>query len=132
MLETINPPSDVPRAQLDPITTLSEKLCVFSLALMRPLRYETLVLCCDAQQRGVGLFAFDSKRELSVIIDRIIGSVINIEAVASISLCTSRAGVGRNDRDKSGFAIAKIRCDDAGIALADWFLVAHGDVYQNN
>ena len=85
MLETITPPIDVPRANLDPITTLSEKLAVFSLALMRPLRHETIVLCCDSSQRGVGIFAFDTKLKLTKIIDRIIGSAIKIESIATIS-----------------------------------------------
>ena len=129
MLETITSPIDVPRAHLDPITTLSEKLSVFSLALTRPLRQETIVLCCDKLQRGVGIFAFDSKLKLTEIIDRIIGTAINIEAVAEIKICTSRAGNGRESTDKSQFIFAKNRCLDAGIDLSEWFLVASGDVY---
>lgn len=132
MLETIKPPIDVPRAHLDPITTLSEKLAVFSLALMRPLRHETIILCCDATQRGVGIFAFDTKLKITEIIDRIIGSAINIEFVATISLCTSRAGGGPLATDKSQFSAAKTRCQNAGIALVDWFIVAKGDVYCLN
>jgi len=128
MLETITPPIDVPRANLDPITTLSEKLAVFSLALMRPLRHETIVLCCDSSQRGVGIFAFDTKLKLTKIIDRIIGSAIKIESVATISLCTSRAGDSQLATDSSQFTIAKNRCQNAGITLIDWLLVAHGDV----
>lgn len=129
MLETINSPIDVPRAHLDPITTLSEKLSVFALAITRPLRHETIVLCCDKLQRGVGIFAFDSKLRLTEIIDRIIGSAINVEAVAEISLCTSRAGNGQESTDKLQFKFAKNRCLDAGLDLSDWFLVASGDVY---
>ncbi len=132
MLETITPPIDVPRAHLDPITTLSEKLAVFSLALTRPLRHETIVLCCDASQRGVGIFAFDTKLKITEIIDRIIGSAINIESAATISLCTSRAGDSRLASDKSQFSVAKNRCQNAGIALTDWLLVAHGDVHVLN
>ena len=132
MLETITPPIDVPRANLDPITTLSEKLAVFSLALMRPLRHETIVLCCDSSQRGVGIFAFDTKLKLTKIIDRIIGSAIKIESVATISLCSSRAGDSQLATDKSQFSVAKNRCKNAGITLTDWLLVAHGDVQVLN
>jgi hypothetical protein len=132
MLETITPPIDVPRANLDPITTLSEKLAVFSLALMRPLRHETIVLCCDSSQRGVGIFAFDTKLKLTKIIDRIIGSAIKIESVATISLCSSRAGDSQLATDKSQFSTAKNRCQNAGITLTDWLLVAHGDVQVLN
>ena len=132
MLETITPPIDVPRANLDPITTLSEKLAVFSLALMRPLRHETIVLCCDSSQRGVGIFAFDTKLKLTKIIDRIISSAIKIESVATISLCSSRAGDSQLATDKSQFSAAKNRCQNAGITLTDWLLVAHGDVQVLN
>ena len=132
MLETITPPLDVPRAQLDPILTQSEKLSVFSLALMRPLRDETIILCCDELQRGVGIFAFDSKLKLSAIIDRVIGSAINIESVVTICLCTCRSGLGRQLTDEIQFKFAKTRCQDAGIALVDWFIVAKGDVYCLN
>jgi len=132
MLETITPPIDVPRANLDPITTPSEKLAVFSLALMRPLRHETIVLCCDSSQRGVGIFAFDTKLKLTKIIDRIIGSAIKIESVATISLCSSRAGGSQLTTDHSQFSVAKNRCQNAGIALTDWLLVAQGDVYCLN
>jgi hypothetical protein len=132
MLETITPPIDVPRANLDPITTLSEKLAVFSLALMRPLRHETIVLCCDSSQRGVGIFAFDTKLKLTKIIDRIIGSAIKIESVETISLCSSRAGDSQLVTDKSQFSAAKNRCQNAGISLVDWFIVAKGDVHCLN
>lgn len=132
MLETITPPIDVPRAHLDPITTLPEKLAVFSLALMRPLRHEIIVLCCDKSRRGVGIFAFDTKLKLAEIIDRIIGGAINIESVATISLCASRAGAGQLASDKSQFLFAKNRCQNAGITLTDWLLVAHGDVHVTN
>ncbi len=93
MLHTITPPIDVPRAQLDPITTLAEKLSVFALAISRPLRNETVVLCTDHQQRGVGIFIFDSKLKLTQIIDRIIGAAINVDATTSISILSSRGGV---------------------------------------
>ena len=132
MLETITPPIDVPRAHLDPIKTLSEKLAVFSLALMRPLRHEIIVLCCDKSRRGVGIFAFDTKLKLAETIDRIIGAAINIESVATISLCASRAGAGQLASDKSQFLFAKNRCQNAGITLTDWLLVAHGDVHELN
>ena len=128
MLETITPPIDVPRAHLDPITTMPEKLAVFSLALMRPLRHEIIVLCCDKSRRGVGIFAFDTKLKLAETIDRIIGGAINIESVATISLCASRAGAGQLASDKSQFLFAKNRCQNASITLTDWLLVAHGDV----
>ena len=78
MLHTITHVSDVPRAQLDPITTPTEKLSVFALALSRPLRDETIALCCDHQQRGLGIFAFNSKLKLTQIIDRIIGAAITL------------------------------------------------------
>lgn len=132
MLETITPPIDVPRAHLDPITTMPEKLAVFSLALMRPLRHEIIVLCCDRSRRGVGIFAFDTKLKLAETIDRIIGGAINIESVATISLCASRAGAGQLASDKSQFLFAKNRCQNAGITLTDWLLVAHGDVHITN
>ena len=132
MLETITPPIDVPRAHLDPITTMPEKLAVFSLALMRPLRHEIIVLCCDRSRRGVGIFAFDTKLKLAETIYRIIGAAINIESVATISLCASRAGAGQLASDKSQFLFAKNRCQNAGITLTDWLLVAHGDVHITN
>jgi hypothetical protein len=132
MLHTITPLIDVPRAQLDPITTLAEKLSVFALAISRPLRNETVVLCTDHQQRGVGIFIFDSKLKLTQIIDRIIGAAINVDATTSISILSSRGGVGRQFSDSAQFSMAKNRCQDAGLVLTDWLLVAHGDVHVLN
>ncbi len=127
MLHTITPLSDVPRAQLDPITTLSEKLSVFALALSRPLSHETITLCCDHQWRGVGIFAFDSKLKLTQMIERIIGAAINIDSATTICLLSSRQGAGQNATDAAQFFMAKNRCHDAGLELTDWFLVANGD-----
>ncbi|MFM8851876.1 MAG: hypothetical protein ACKOGL_01530, partial [Acidimicrobiaceae bacterium] len=84
MLHTITHLSDVPRAQLDPIATHTEKLSVFALALSRPLRNETIALCCDHQQRRLVFFALYSKLNLTQIIDRIIGAEINIDSIATI------------------------------------------------
>ncbi len=132
MLHTITPLSDVPRAQLDPITTPTEKLSVFALALSRPLRNETIALCCDYQQRGLGIFAFDSKLKLTQIIDRIIGVAINLDSVATICLLSARQGASRDTTDSSQFFMAKNRCQDAGLDLTNWFLVANGDTYELN
>ena len=107
MLHTITHLSDVPRAQLDPITTPTEKLSVFALALSRPLRNETIALCCDHQQRGLGIFTFDSKLKLTQIIDRIIGAAINLDSIATICLLSSRRGASRDATDSSQFFMAK-------------------------
>jgi len=127
MLHTITQLSDVPRAHLDPITTFAEKLGVFALALSRPLRHETIALCCDQQQRGVGIFAFDSKLKLTQIIERIIGAAINIDSAETICLLSARQGTRQDISDTSQFFMAKNRCQDAGLVLTDWFLVAHGE-----
>ena len=127
MLHTITPLLDVPRAQLDPITTLTEKLSVFALALSRPLRHETIALCCDHQQRGVGIFAFDSKLKLTQIIERVIGAAIGIDSTTTICLLSARQGAGQDATDASQFFMSKNRCLDAGLELTDWFLVANGN-----
>ena len=132
MLHTITHLSDVPRAQLDPITTPTEKLSVFALALSRPLRDETIALCCDHQQRGLGIFAFDSKLKLTQIIDRIIGAAINIDSIATICLLSSRRGASQDATDSSQFFMAKNRCQDAGLDLTNWFLVANGGIRALN
>lgn len=115
MLHTITPLIDVPRAQLDPITTLAEKLSVFALAISRPLRNETVVLCTDHQQRGVGIFIFDSKLKLIQIIDRIIGAAINVDATTSISILSSRGGGGQQNADSAQFSMAKIDAKMLGL-----------------
>jgi hypothetical protein len=132
MLHTIKPLSDVPRAQLDPITTPTEQLSVFALALSRPLRNETIAVCCDYQQRGLGIFAFDSKLKLTQIIDRIIGAAINIDSIATICLLSARQGAERDATDSSQFFMAKNRCQDAGLELTNWFLVANGGICAIN
>ena len=129
MLQTITPISDVPRAQLDPITTLTDKLSVFALALSRPFCAETIALCCDNQQRGVGIFAFNSKLKLTQIIERIIGAAINIDSATTICLLSTRKGAGQDSSDTSQLFMAKNRCQDAGLSLTDWFLVANGGIY---
>ena len=132
MLFSLTPIADVPRAQLDPIKTFSEKLSVFALAITRPLRHETLVLCCDHQQRGVGLFAIDTKLKLIEFIDRVIGAASNIESATNLTLLSSRSGAGRQDTDTSQFFMAKNRCQDAGLVLSEWFLVAKGNLHKLN
>jgi hypothetical protein len=132
MLQSITHLSDVPRAQLDPITTPTEKLSVFALALSRPLRNETIALCCDDQKRGIAIFAFDTTLKLTQIIDRIIGAAINIDSIATICLLSSRQGAGRDATDSSQLFMAKNRCRDAGLDISNWFLVANGDTYELN
>lgn len=132
MLFTLTPIVDVPQAQLDPITTIQEKLSVFALAVSRPLRHETIALCFDHQQRGVGLFTFDSTRKLIEIIDRIIGAAINIDSATTIALLTSRGGGYRNRDDKSQFFMSANRCQDAGLGLSEWLLIANGELCQLN
>ena len=89
-------------------------------------------LCCDHQQRGLGIFAFDSKLKLTQTIDRIIGAAINIDSIATVCLLSSRRGASRDATDSSQFFMAKNRCQDAGLDLTNWFLVANGDTYELN
>ncbi|MFM7651215.1 MAG: hypothetical protein ACKO6O_09535, partial [Acidimicrobiaceae bacterium] len=72
------------------------------------------------------------KLKLTQIIDRIIGAAINIDSIATICLLSSRRGAGQNATDPSQFFMAKNRCQDAGLDLTNWFLVANGGTYALN
>lgn len=134
MLSQLVIPIHVPRAHRDPITSASAALAVFSLAITRPLRPETIVLMMRKDHRGIGLFALDTGESLAILIDDVISRCVAHEsaqavAIASVRPQSSSQFAGANQEDCAAeFASARESCHRAGIQLVDWFIVARAGI----
>lgn len=134
MLSQLVLPIHVPRAHRDPITSASAALTVFSLAITRPLRPETLVLMMRKDHRGVGLFALETGEHLSLVIDNVISRCVSNESAQAVAIASVRPqwqsrfdGAGLQN-GASEFAGARASCHRAGIQLVDWFIIARAGV----
>lgn len=133
MLSQLVLPIRVPRAHRDPITSASEALSVFSLAISRPLRQETLVLMMRNDHRGIGLDAFNCDENLTLLIDDIISRCVAQESAQAVAIASVRPQWSALVADRlrpdaaTELAAARQNCHRAGIQLVDWFIVAkHG------
>lgn len=135
MLSSLVLPTHVPRAHRDPITSASAALTVFSLAITRPLRPETLVLMMRKDHRGVGLVALETGEHLSLLIDDVISHCVSQVSAQAVAIASVRPqwparldGAGALD-GADELAGARDSCHRAGIQLVDWFIVANHGVH---
>ncbi len=135
MLSSLVLPIHVPRAHRDPITSASAALTVFSLAITRPLRPETLVLMMRKDHRGVGLVALETSEHLSLLIDDVISHCVSQVSAQAVAIASVRPqwparfdGAGALD-GAAELTGARESCYRAGIQLVDWFIVANHGVH---
>lgn len=135
MLSQLVLPIHVPRAHRDPITSASAALTVFSLAITRPLRPETLVLIMRKDHRGIGLVALETGEHLSLLIDDVISHCVSQESAQAVAIASVRVqwpshfdGADQPD-GAAELAGARESCHRAGIQLVDWFIVANHGVH---
>jgi len=135
VLSSLVLPTHVPRAHRDPITSASAALTVFSLAITRPLRPETLVLMMRKDHRGVGLVALETGEHLSLLIDDVISHCVSQVSAQAVAIASVRPqwparldGAGALD-GADELAGARDSCHRAGIQLVDWFIVANHGVH---
>lgn len=134
MLSQLVLPTHVPRAHRDPITSASAALAVFSLAISRPLRPETLVLMMRKDHRGIRLFALETGEHLSLLVGEVIRHCVSQEFAQAVVIASVRPqwpttfeGADQPD-DASEFVGARASCHRAGIQLVDWFVIAHAEI----
>ena len=134
MLSQLVLPIHVPRAHRDPITSASAALAVFSLAITRPLRPETLVLMMRKDHRGIGLFALETGEHLSLLIDAVISRCVAHDSAQAVAVASVRPQLssqfeGDNQEDCAAeFTDARESCHRAGLQLVDWFVIASAGV----
>lgn len=130
MLSQLVLPIEVPRAHRDPISSATQALSVFSLAVTRPLRPETLVLMMSEDHRGIGLFAVNSGNDLGLLINDIVGRCAAENSARAIAI----ASVRPNWQSRSDCAIewttASDICERAGVQQVDWFIVGRSRVLR--
>jgi len=120
-------PIDVPRPHRDPITSATQALSVFSLALTRPFRPETLILMMNHEHRGVGLFAVNSGDDLRTLIDHIVGRCATEDTTRAIAIASVRSQWLTHFQCGIEWATSREICQRAGVQLVDWFVVGpHG------
>lgn len=127
MLSQLVLPIDVPRAHRDPITSATQALSVFSLAITRPLRPETLVLMLSKDHQGVGLFALNSGGNLHSLINHIIGRCAAEDSARAVAIASVRPQLHSQFHCTVEWTMASELCRRAGVQLVDWFIVGrHG------
>lgn len=128
MLQSLNTPIYLPRANTDPVSSPHAALAVFSLALRRPLCEEVLVLMLDNQMRGVGLMSFDAVSSFANNVNHAIGLCSSVLDATSLSICTVEPHPLGRDNDSRFVKMAQDLCRHAGLKLIDWLVVTRGAV----
>ena len=127
MLSQLVLPIDVPRAHCDPITSATQALSVFSLAIMRPLRAVTLVVRISRDHRGVGLFALNDGGDIRSLIDHIVARCAAQNAARAVAIVSVRPQRRPQFHLGNEWTTACDVCRQAGVQLVDWFVVGrHG------
>ncbi|MHB1129961.1 MAG: hypothetical protein ACYC06_07935 [Ilumatobacteraceae bacterium] len=119
----------MPRAHRDPINSATQALSVFSLAIARPLRPETLVLMMSHDHRGVGLFALNSAGNLCSLIDHIVGRCATENTARAIAITSVRSQWQSQNQCGDEWVSSRNICQRAGVQLVDWFVVSHHGVH---
>ena len=127
MLSQLVLPIDVPRAHRDHITSATQALSVFSLAISRPLRPETLVLMMSHDHRGIGLIALNTGGDLRSLIDHIVGKCAAENSARAVAIASVRTKLQSQLHCSIEWTKASEICQRAGVQLVDWFVVGrHG------
>lgn len=129
MLSQLVLPIDVPRAHRDPITSATQALSVFALAITRPLRLETLVLMMSRDRHGVGFFALNSGGNLHSLIDHIVGRCAAENSARAIAIASVRPQQQSHLENGSEWDSARDICQRAGVQLVDWFVIGRHGVH---
>jgi hypothetical protein len=120
-----------PRAGADPITDQATAFAAVSLAVSRPLRFETIVLVLDDARCGVGVVVVAGTARA----DDVVGAVECLAdplahggEVAALVLASVRPGERVDDpADLDRWLELSQLVDDAGLELLEWFVIT-GDV----
>ncbi len=129
MLSQLVLPIDVPRAHRDPVTSATQALSVFSLAITRPLRPETLVLMMNQNHRGIGLFALNNGDDLGSLIDHIVGRCATEHLAHAVAIASVRPQWQPQFHRGNEWTTARDICQRAGVQLVDWFVVSRHGVH---
>lgn len=129
MLSQLVLPVEVPRAHRDPINSATQALSVFSLAITRPLRSETVVLMMNRHHRGVGLFALNDGGDLRTLIDHIVGKCAAENTAHAVAIASVRPRGQSQVHYGSEWSTARNICQRAGLQLVEWFIVSRHGVH---
>ncbi len=128
MLSQLVLPIDVPRAHRDHITSATQALSIFSLAIARPLRPETLVLMMSDDHRGIGLIAMNTGDDLRSLIDHIVGKCAAENSATAVAIASVRPQLQSQLHCAIEWTKASEICQRAGVQLVDWFIVGRSGV----
>lgn len=115
-----------PRARLDPIFTAHDAMAVFSLAMSRPLRHETLVMFLDANDCGSSLVSVtdtDEPFHIVEIAETMALSGSDAPDISGLVLATVRPGGGLLPGDDELWLEASDVVEDCGLTLVDWLVI---------
>lgn len=127
MLSQLVLPIDVPRAHRDPITSATQALSVFALAITRPLRPETFVLMMSHDHRGIGLFALNSGGDLRLLIDHVISRCVAENTARAVAIASIRLQRQSQFQCGNEWTTSRDICQRAKVQLVDWFVIGrHG------
>ena len=115
----------VPRAGVDPVCSASSALTIISLAMHRPLRFETIVLLLDDERRGVSLVVVDGTAEPDSVVDvtECIAVAVDPSPAAQLVIASVRPGDGAVRGDPDRWLEASDIAGLHGVELVEWFVI---------
>lgn len=118
---------DVPRPLIDPITSLVEALSIAALALPRPLRNGTVVLCLDNEHRGLHLFRTSAVSR--PVLQHVVRECCHVPSLHSVVLFSIRSSPPMCPLDLQVLANITTTLTAAGLHLHDWVVIGAGGIY---
>ncbi len=116
----------VPRAHVDPLTSIADVLAITELAITRPLCPETVVLFLDSERRGCGLSVVSGTASPDAVLDVaecLAGAAQDIDSVDGIVLVSVRPGDTLAPGDVERWHELRLVVADHGLELIDWIVL---------
>ena len=120
----------LPRAGIDPICDADTAFVTISMAVHRPLRYETIVALLDDDRCGISLVAVSGTQQPDAAVDvleTLLDAAVHDGRVGAAIVASVRPADGSeadDDRDIDRWLEMSDLADQRGVELLEWFVIA--------
>jgi hypothetical protein len=120
----------IPRAGIDPIDDADTAFVTISMAVHRPLRFETILVLLDDARRGVGVVAVSDTYEPDAVLEVIVcvldpaapGGGVGAVIVGSVRPGAPDTATDLDDIDR--WLEMSDLAEQRGVELLEWFVIA--------
>ena len=114
----------LPRAGIDPISDADTAFVTISMAVHRPLRYETIVALLDDDRCGVSLVVISGTQCPDAVVE-VVECLLDPTRVGGLIVASVRPDDGEADPgDIDRWLEMSDLSEQAGIELLEWFVIA--------